>query len=139
MLKLSQKMEPPKTVEDKLAEKKRKLDKKKAYCVDSARAVQQDALKKHEQVDVLEEEYEILRTEFQSGPSQQVLVELDSADQPLPYPDGDELTEPQDDAKRSGMAGDGHMNVDGQVTTPAVVESSTQAAEAIDVVEFRKL
>ena len=35
-----------------------------------------------------------------SRASQMVVVELDSADQPLPEPNGDELAEPHDDVKR---------------------------------------
>ena len=102
---LSQKMEPPKTVEDKLAEKKRELDKKRAYGVtlqdqhtQPVEKIEQRVARMHKlselvfqcqhQIAVLE--YEELRAEFQAGPSQMVIEEvelsdeLDSAAQPLP-------------------------------------------------------
>ena len=64
--------------------------------------------------------------------------ELDSAAQPLP-PDDDELAEPQEDAKRRRKDGDGLMDVDSLMLTPGVVESASQAVEAIDVAQIRTL
>ena len=122
--KLSQKWEPPKTVEDKLAEKKRELDKKIAYTSNlqlqqeqmMAKLAQHAArvdnhrlslVESQQQVAVLQREYDDLREEYQSGPPQMQCVEvdsadefeLDSADQPLPT-DGAELAEPPEGAKK---------------------------------------
>ena len=90
---LSQKMDTPKTVEDNLAEKKRELEKKRAYGVtlqdqhkQMVEKIEQQVARMHKhcelvfecqhQIAVVESGYEELRAEFQSGPPQMVVEEV---------------------------------------------------------------
>ena len=157
---LSQKMDPPKSVEEKLAEKKRELGKKRAHLatLDAQHTQMLDKQREHaerllrhtavvrecaEQVEILESEFAQLKNEVQVGSSNLLVEEedsedeMDSAEKPLP-PDVGDLSEPQDVAKRRKTVG-GHMDVDSMVFSPALVESASAAAEAIDVVQLRKL
>ena len=156
---LSQKVDPLKSAEEMLAEKKRELDKKKAHLatLDAQQAQmkekqreQAERLLRHtaavhecaEQVEILESENAQLLNEVQLVPSHPVIEqedsedEKDSAQHPLLL--DHELSEPQDVAKRRKNVG-GHMDVDSMVSSSALAEAASEAAEAIDVVQFRKL
>ena len=147
--------------EEKLAEKKRELDKKKAHLasLDAHQTQMREKQREHaerllrhtsavhgcaEQVEILKSEYAQLLNEVQPVSSHPVIGqevevsgdEMDSAQLPLP-PD-DELSEHPDVAKRRKTVG-GHMDVDRMVSSSAVAGTASEAAEAVDVVQLRKL
>ena len=144
---LSQKVEPPKIVEDKLAEKKRERRKSVSAvgahgkhmtnCISNvcSRSMCLKKSTRHSRLNFGRAHHSKLSLswilEREQNPT--------PADQPLPDPDGDVLAEPQDDSKRRTRAGDCSMDVDSQVTTLALVAAASKAADAIDIVEFRQL